>query len=111
MKWKALHFWLHFYHSVPVSQGGLLCGGFQDSCLQWSPNMSTWEQALTLDVKRRGHVSWTTRGEKPGQADTYLMGGFIPKGGGGRRWRTTTLIKNDGSWSQEPGFPLKFDAM
>ena len=83
-----------------VSEDGLLCGGHytQDSCLQWSPDSGTWEEALTLDVSRWAHVSWTPTS---GNNGTYLMGGYPS-------YQTTTLIKNDGS--QEPGFPLKYDA-
>ena len=89
------------YHTADE---GLVCGGFggeesssSDSCLQWSPDTGSWEAAVTLDVKRMYHISWTsdTRG-------TYLMGG-------GRGARTTTLITPDGT--QEPGFPLKYDAV
>ena len=82
-----------------VTRGGLLCGGryTKDSCILWSPDSGTWEEALTLDVRREEHVSWTpTSG-----IGTYLMGGFYSK-------NTTTLVNNDGS--QEPGFPLKYDA-
>ena len=82
------------YHSA---NGGLLCGGYYttDSCLEWSPDTGSWEEAVTLDVERDYHVSWTsTRG-------TFLMGGYYSA-------RTTTLIKPDGS--QEPGFPLKYNA-
>ena len=75
-----------------------MCGGSytRDSCLQWSPDTGSWEAAVTLDVERYGHISWTsvTRG-------TFLMGGSVSA-------RTTTLIKPDGT--QEPGFPLKYDA-
>ena len=75
---------------------GLLCGGYLDTCLQWRPDNGTWEEALTLEVWRFGHVSWT-----PGAGSgTYLMGGEYIK--------TTTLIKPDGT--QEPGFTLKYDA-
>ena len=89
-----------------VTEGGLLCGGANTrvSCIQWSPDSGTWEEALTLDVSRFYHVSWTP---SSGNNSTYLMGGS----GDWENARTTTLIKNDGSWSQEPGFPLKFDAM
>ena len=82
-----------------VTEGGLLCGGANTrvSCIQWSPDSGTWEEALTLDVRRSQHVSWTPSSG----AGTYLMGGYDSK-------RTTTLINNDGS--QEPGFPLKYDA-
>ena len=83
-----------------VSEGGLLCGGrnTRDSCLMWSPDSGTWEEAITLDVRRYDHVSWTP---SSGNNGTYLMGG-------GYSERTTTLINNDGS--QEPGFLLKYDA-
>ena len=86
------------YHTV--SEGGLICGGdaTQDSCIMWSPDSGTWEEALILDVSRWGHVSWTP---SSGNNGTYLMGGAYSE-------RTTTLINNDGS--QEPGFPLEYDA-
>ena len=78
----------------------ILCGGSvgtEDSCLQWSPDNGTWEEYLTLDVIRYWHVSWT-----PGTGvGTYLMGGDIGR-------RTTTLVKPGGT--QEPGFPIKYDA-
>ncbi len=79
-----------------VESTGLLCGGYtqMDTCLQWRPDSGTWEEVLTLDVERTGHVSWT-----PGTGiGTYLMGGYDSK-------RTTTLIKPDGT--QEPGFTPK----
>ena len=85
------------YHTVERS--GLLCGGFGTSCLQWSSGTGTWEQYLTLEVKRVGHVSWTPQSDTN---VTYLMGG-----GGSEATTTTTLIKPDGS--QEPGFTLKYD--
>ena len=83
-----------------VSEGGLLCGGYynQDSCIMWSPDLGTWEEALTLNVKRELHVSWTPSN---GNTGTYLMGGQYSRD-------TTTLITNYGS--QEPGFLLKYDA-
>ena len=84
-----------------VTDGGLLCGGCypaSDSCIMWSPDSGTWEEALTLDVKRYEHVSWTP---SSGTTGTYLMGG-------GDNERTTTLIRKDGS--QDQGFPLKYDA-
>ena len=86
-----------------VTEGGLLCGGplwgtTEDSCLMWSPDSGTWEEALILDVDRWRHVSWTP---SSGNTGTYLMGG-------GDNERTTTLVNNDGS--QETGFPLKYEA-
>ena len=80
---------------------GLICGGYdtQDTCIRWSPDRGTWEEYLSLDVKRYYHVSWT-----PGTGvGTYLMGGNYDEGR-----RTTTLIRPDGT--QEPGFPLKYNA-
>ena len=76
---------------------GLLCGGLlnEDTCLQWRPGTGTWEEALTLEVRRSNHVSWT-----PGAGiGTYLMGGYNSE-------KTTTQIKPDGT--QEPGFLLKY---
>ena len=83
------------YHSVDQE---LLCGGSYtpDSCLQWSPDTGSWEAAITLDVWRRDHISWTPANGR----GTYLMGGYDSKS-------TTTLITPDGE--QEPGFPLKYD--
>ena len=83
-----------------VTKSGLLCGGWytstRDSCLQW--NRGSWEASVSLDVERYDHVSWT-----PGTGvGTYLMGGYYSES-----WRTTTLIRPDGT--QEPGFPLKYD--
>ena len=84
-----------------VSEDGLLCGGWSyhtgDSCLQWSPDTGSWEAAVTLDVKRTAHCSWTPANS----SDIYLMGGFPSE-------NTTTLIKPDGT--QEPGFSLEYDA-
>ena len=88
-----------YYHTV--SKGGLLCGGFystEDSCIMWSPDSGTWEEALTLNVRRDDHVSWTP---SSGNTGTYLLGGEYSSK------KTTTLVNNDGS--QEPGFPLKYD--
>ena len=78
---------------------GLLCGGgpTSDSCLQWGPDTGSWEAAVTLDVGRWYHVSWTP----VGGLGTFLMGGEYSS-------RTTTQIAPDGT--QEPGFPLKYDA-
>ena len=78
-----------------TSDDGLLCAGWDtsDSCLQWG----SWEAAVTLDVRRGYHVSWTPVGG-PG---TWLMGGAYSV-------RTTTLITPDGT--QEPGFSLKYVA-
>ena len=86
-----------------VSEGGLLCGGryTEDSCILWSPDSGTWEEALTLDVSRKYHVSWTP---SSGNTGTYLMGG----GPSSSSRKTSTLLNNDGT--QEPGFPLKYDA-
>ena len=83
-----------------VSKDGLMCGGLftQDSCLQWSPDTGSWEAAVTLDVERYWHSSWTPVNGR----GTYLMGGNSNR-------RTTTLITTDGT--QEPGFPLKYDTL
>ena len=82
-----------------VTEGGLLCGGGynEDSCIQWSSDSGTWEEAFTLNVSRWDHVSWTPSSG----AGTYLMGGYYSQ-------KTSTLVHSDGS--QEPGFPLKYDA-
>ena len=76
----------------------ILCGGgnIGDTCLQWNPDNGTWEELLTLDVRRYDHVSWTPANG----IGTYLMGG---NGG----IKTTTLIASDGS--QVPGFALEYN--
>ena len=76
---------------------GLLCGGFDTSntCLQWRSDTGTWEESLTLEVRREDHLSWTPSSG----IGTYLMGGYFTD-------LVTTLIKPDGT--QEPGFPLKY---
>ena len=90
-----------YFHTV--SAGGLICGGYEydtgNSCIMWSPESGYWHEALTLDARRSGHVSWTPSG---GNTGIYLMGGSP-----GYTDRAT-LIKNDRS--QEQGFPLKYDA-
>ena len=69
----------------------------RDSCLQWSPDTSSWENLLTLEDERNTHVSWT-----PGNdIGTYLMGGAVYGSG-----MTTTLITPGG---QETGFQLKYE--
>ena len=79
------------------SKGGLICGGFYSpfSCLLWSPDTASWEEAIDrLDVGRAEHVSWT-----PSSGNgTYLMGGGS--------WETT-LVTSYGS--QEPSFTVKHD--
>ena len=74
----------------------ILCGGQYtgDTCVQWSPDTGTWEELLTLDVSRSGHVSWTP----DNGIGTFLMGGGVEM--------STTLITPDGS--QEPGYHLTF---
>ena len=100
-----------YRYSHSVESTGLLCSGenkdyddhdgneksFLDTCLQWRPDTGKWEEALTLSVGRYWHVSWTPSSG----IGTYLMGGDDSAS-----WRTTTLIKPDGT--QEPGFPLKY---
>ena len=83
-----------------MENGGLMCGGYftSSSCLQWSSVNGTWEEYLTLNIRRKYHVSWTPDSD----IGTYLMGGYAKKSGK----TTTTLIKPDGS--QEPGFSLKY---
>ena len=68
-----------------------------DSCVKWNPDTGTWEDALTLDVDRVDHISWTPANG----IGTYLMGGWGNE-------KTTTLVTPNGS--QEPGFSLKYDA-
>ena len=83
-----------------TQDNNLLCGGYftRDTCLQWNSVNATWEELLTLDVKRFAHVSWTPDPD----IGTYLMGGFSFKA-----MNSTTLIKPDGS--QEPGFRLEYN--
>ena len=78
----------------------IMCGGSDTryTCLKWSPDTGSWDELLTLDIGRYYHVYWTP---VPGMG-TYLMGGMSSP-------RTTTLIKDDGT--QEPAFPLKYDAV
>ena len=96
------------------ADGGLLCGGWDTghSCLQWSPDTGSWEAAVTLDVGRKWHVSWTPANS----SGTILMGGFddwkgtaLIKPDGSSSGMTTTLVKPDGT--QEPSFPLKYDTV
>ena len=72
----------------------ILCGGeeTEDSCLKWSPDTGTWEELLTLDIERYGHVSWTPSTD----VGTYLIGGGS---------NISTLITPAGT--QETGFELK----
>ena len=80
----------------------ILCGGADtsDSCVQWSPDTGTWEELLTLDVRRSLHVSWTLASG----TGTYLMGGnYIGSG------MTTTLITPEGG--QETGFSLAYNTV
>ena len=87
-----------------VESTGLICGGYptaahsQDSsCLMW--NKGSWEEYLTLKVKRRKHVSWT-----PGSGiGTYLIGGEESPS-------TTTLIAPNGTQQENP-FTLKYGTM
>ena len=87
-------------YSHSLESSGLLCGGdvsgTSDICLQWSPESGSWTEELHLNIKRSYHVSWTP----DNSIGTYLMGGYPS-------YRTTTLIKNDGT--QEAAFPLKYD--
>lgn len=82
-----------------VESSGLICGGAysaSNTCMKWNPDTGSWDELLTLDVRREHHVSWFTG------IGTYIMGGRSSESK-----RTTTLIKNDGT--QEPGFPLQYD--
>ena len=88
------------------SEGGLICGGDGSpfSCLLWSPDTGTWEEAIArLDDLRYEHVSWTPISGN----GTYLMGG-ADWGTWSGTWGTT-LVTSDGS--QEPGFTLKHETM
>ena len=87
--------YVRVYHTV---DNNIICGGDQtyDTCLRWNPDIGFWEEMLTLDMERSGHVSWT-----PSTGiGTYLMGGFYSS-------TTTTLITPEGS--QEQSFPLKYE--
>ena len=83
--------------TMHTQDNNLLCGGYftRDTCLQWNSVNATWEELLTLDVKRFAHVSWTPDPD----IGTYLMGGGDKESRG-----TTTLITPDGG--QEQGFSL-----
>ncbi len=88
----------HVHRLLHTADNNILCGGSSSSnnCLQWSPDTGTWEELVTLDVRRQSHVSWT-----PGNGvGTYLMGGAEEP-------KTSSLIKPDGG--QETGFQLKYD--
>ena len=91
---------LRVYHTI--EDGGLMCGGYYTprTCVRWNSVNGTWEEYLTLDVRRYYHVSWTP----DPSIGTYVMGGF-----GRGRGKTTTLVKHDRS--QEPGFRLKYFTM
>ena len=82
------------YHTVEST--GLLCGGegSEDSCLKWRPDNGTWEEDLTMKVRRRYHASWTPSSG----SGTYLIGG--------KNRVTATLIKPDGT--QETSFRIKY---
>ena len=83
-----------------TADNNIICGGWntRDTCLKWSPNTGSWEKLLTLEDKRRLHVTWTPQHGR----GTYLMGGDHSS-------KTSTLIKDDGT--QEPGFQLKYDTV
>ena len=87
-----------------TADNDILCGGrstvivARDSCLQWSPTTGSWEELVTLDIKRYYHVSWTPSSG----IGTYLMGGHTSR-------NTSTLIKPDGT--QETGFTLEYDTV
>ena len=88
------------YHTLEDS--GLMCGGQYTSsiCVQWSTDNGTWEEYLTLNIRRKHHVSWTPDSD----IGTYLMGGYAKKSR-----KTTTLINPEGS--QKLGFSLKYVTM
>ena len=82
-----------------TQDGGLACGGGRNSdnswttCVKWSSG--SWTQSHTLRQKRYGHVSWAT------EDGVYLMGGNDSSS-----WKTTELVKVNGS--VEEGFRLKY---
>ena len=88
-----------------VSDGGLLCGGLNndnqginDNCLQWRPELGSWQKFLTLGLIRNNHVSWTSENS----STHYLMGGGQTFGS---EWWTTLIHPNG---TQELGFSLKY---
>ena len=69
--------------------GGELVGSYSNSnshiltlCDTW--NNGSWNQSHTLDLKRMGHVSWTT------SSGVYLIGGF-------RSPTSIEIVKKDGA--------------
>ena len=98
------------YHS---QDNLVLCGGtglledfeqiesVSTGCVQWSSTTGSWEELVTFDDWRSGHVSWTPDAD----VGTFLMGGQDKLG---EQVLTTTLIKPD--LTQEPGFALKYIA-
>ena len=77
----------------------MACGGGDtpDTCIKFSQATGTWENLLTLNVRRTYHVSWTPAAG----IGTFLIGGIGTAGG-----NSTTLIRPDGT--QEPGFQLRY---
>ena len=90
---------------LPVGRYGhtqdvnLACGGPSSStrttCVKWSSESGSWTQSHTLRKRRYGHVSWAT------EDGVYLMGGNDSSS-----WKTTELVKVNGS--VEEGFRLKY---
>ena len=84
-----------------TQDGELACGGgfgssLQTTCVKWSSDSGSWSQSHTLRQERTQHVSLAT------EDGVYLMGGQDSSS-----WRTTELVKEDGS--VEDGFSLKYD--
>ena len=82
-----------------TQDAGLACGGQGDlgnTCVKWSSESGSWTQSHTLRQRRQNHVSWAT------EDGVYLIGGQDSSS-----WRTTELVKEDGS--VEDGFSLKYD--
>ena len=83
-----------------TQEGELLCGGLstESTCVKWSSESGSWTQSHTLRQRRQNHVSWAT------EDGVYVMGGQDSSS-----WRTTELVKEDGS--VEDGFSLNYDTM
>ena len=84
--------------NVHSQESDIICGGSINTCNRWNSDTGLWEDLLTLEIERMGHVSWAPDLE----LGIYLIGGY-----GDASKRSTTLIKPD--WTQEPGFNLIYD--
>ena len=75
-----------------TQNSGLLCGG-RANCLQWKPDIGSWNKSHSLISWRYGHVSWNT------PSGVYLIGGAVSP-------NTSELLKEDGSVVE--GFALAY---